>query len=316
MAGSSGAIRAGKAFVELFADNSQLSKGLNEASGMIKSWGASIAAVGAGIAAAGLAAIAFFGSAAKTFADVSSELHDLSERTSLSVESLGERGFAAEVSGASLQDLSTGILRMQRFLTQAAGGNAVAIATLKKLGFTVDELKDLDADEQFQLLGKSIDGMANSAERGSTSMTVLGRGGARLLPMIKNMDALRDRAREMGIVLGKEDVEAGFALHKAFKEVEAVTKGVWTQIGAALAPALTELATNLAAAIAWVVRFVKENRPLVVLAAQIAAGLVVLGAALVAVGVGVVAAGAVLGGLTAVVSAVIAVISALWPALP
>jgi hypothetical protein len=55
MEGKSGAIRAGRAFVELFADGSKLVRGLKSAAGKLKAFGSQVRNLGLGLMAAGSA---------------------------------------------------------------------------------------------------------------------------------------------------------------------------------------------------------------------------------------------------------------------
>src|SRR5580704_17777237 len=120
MAGA-GDIRAGKATVELFADNNALSRGLKAADAQLKSWGKSITKVGTSLAALGSASMAAdmakltaaFGAAVE-FGNIGAELEHMSQRTGIAVESLSLLKFAAEQSGIGLEDLETGIKRMQK----------------------------------------------------------------------------------------------------------------------------------------------------------------------------------------------------------
>jgi TP901 family phage tail tape measure protein len=67
MASTSGAIRAGRAFVELFADDSKLQRGLKRASRSLKTWGASAMRIGAAMTAASTAMLAPVAMATRTF---------------------------------------------------------------------------------------------------------------------------------------------------------------------------------------------------------------------------------------------------------
>jgi len=66
-AAAGGAIRAGRAFVELFTDQTKLERGLKQASGKLKRWGASIRGLGQQTMRAGLAATAPFALSAVVF---------------------------------------------------------------------------------------------------------------------------------------------------------------------------------------------------------------------------------------------------------
>ncbi len=98
MAAASG-IRAGAAYVELFVRDGRLVKGLNAASARLEAFGASITALGARLAGLGVTLALPFLGAAKLFADMGSDMLDMSQRTGVAVEALSELRYAAEQSG-------------------------------------------------------------------------------------------------------------------------------------------------------------------------------------------------------------------------
>jgi hypothetical protein len=108
------AIRAGRAFVEIFAEDSQMQRVLARVSVRLTAFGQGLAKIGAGLAGVGTAVVTPFLTAAKVFADVGSELVDMSQRTGASVEALSELAFAADQTGTSLSSLETGIKFLQK----------------------------------------------------------------------------------------------------------------------------------------------------------------------------------------------------------
>jgi hypothetical protein len=127
MAADAGAIRAGKAFVEIFADDSKLVQGLRSAQQKLQQWGTRIAAVGA----AGVTAMLGM---AKSFATVGDEIQKGAIRTGLSAEALSSLAFAAEQSGASLQAVQTGFKGLSNFMLNAERGAKESTDTLRDLG--------------------------------------------------------------------------------------------------------------------------------------------------------------------------------------
>jgi len=122
----SGAIRAGRAFVELFADDSKLVRGLHRAEMKLKAWGQSVRDLGLKMAAVGAAVATPLLGAAKAFASVGDTLVHVSERTGISVEALSELSFAADQCGVDMEGLETGIRKMQRTVFEAAKGSKSA----------------------------------------------------------------------------------------------------------------------------------------------------------------------------------------------
>ena len=83
---SSGTIRAGRAFVELFADDSKLVRGLKAAQAKLKAFGASVRAMGTKMMGLGAAVVAPMVGAAKVFASMGDSMAKMSARTGISVE--------------------------------------------------------------------------------------------------------------------------------------------------------------------------------------------------------------------------------------
>ena len=120
MPGGTGAIRAGRAFVELFADDSKLVRGLKRAAAKLQAFGASVRNMGLKLAALGAAVVTPLLASTKVFAKMGDDLAKMAARTGFSVETLSELGFAADLGGASMADLEKSIRRMQASIVDAA----------------------------------------------------------------------------------------------------------------------------------------------------------------------------------------------------
>lgn len=134
MAATSGAIRAGRAFIEIMGDDSKLQQTLKGVQTRLKNFGASIAATGGALIGAGSAIVAPLVGAAVAFAKAGAELDDAAGRTGVSASKLQELAFAAEQSGASLTDVEAGLRGMAKFSKQVADGGEGATKTLDELG--------------------------------------------------------------------------------------------------------------------------------------------------------------------------------------
>lgn len=160
---SASAVRAGRAFVEIFAKDN-LSKELDRIGGKLKSFGASITRIGAATAAAGAAAIAPLIGMGLAFAKSGDELTKASDRTGVAVDQIASLKYAAEQSGSSLDDLQGSLLRMQKVIAAAASGNKAAVESLNQLGLSLEQLQGLSPDEQFRLIAESISKVGEAAQ--------------------------------------------------------------------------------------------------------------------------------------------------------
>ncbi len=134
---------------------------------------------------------------------------------------------------------------MQKFLASAAEGSAGATESLSALGLTVADLQGLNPDQQFERVADRISKIRDPALRTAAAMEVFGKTGTELLPMMQNgaagIQALRQEARDLGIVMSTEDAQSAAAFGDALDQLWAVLKSGVFAIGSALAPMLTEL---------------------------------------------------------------------------
>ncbi len=307
MAGA-GAIRAGAAYVEFFANDSKLIRGMRRIDKNLQSWGKQVTAVGSAVAAAGMAVLSPLSVAAGIFADMGSQLNDMSMRTGASVEALSSLGFAATQSGAMMEDVETGLKKMSKLLFAAATGNHEATVTLNRLGLSLDNLAKLAPEDQFRLIASRIASIQNPTQRAAMAMQVFGKTGTALLPMIAELGALEARARSLGLIMSTEDAQAADKLGDAWGELKAVGKALVFQVGAALAPMLTNLITKAAETGAAFIQWVRDNRELIMTIAKIAGIVVAVGAGIAVLGGIVYVVGAAFGVLATIVAGVAAVV--------
>jgi hypothetical protein len=118
-------IRAGRAFVELFADDSKLVRGLRRAEKKLKAFGDSIRNFGLKLAGLGTAMLTPMLGAAKAFSSMGDQVAKMAKRTGLSVEALSELRFVASQTGTEFESLEMGFRPMQRRVGRA--GNRILI---------------------------------------------------------------------------------------------------------------------------------------------------------------------------------------------
>lgn len=271
-------IRAGKAFVEVYADKTRLDRGLRTISADLKTFGAGVSALGRKFMLLGLGIVGPLLAATKHFMTVGGQLMEMSERTGISTNALSELGFAAEQSGASMETLETGVKRMQKAIMAAKDGPLAG-------------MKGMAPEEQFMAIADSIAAIPDPTARAAKALSIFGRGGTVLIPMLGNVRALRAEAVRLGLSMGPEQAEAGHRLEKAWNAMKRSVGAISVAIGSALAPALTGLATKFTQSVGTVRKWVGDHKALIVtiFAAGVAAiatgaGLIVLGKAITLVG--------------------------------
>ena len=283
------AIRAGRAFVELFADGRNLNAGLEQAERRLAEFSRHVVALGAKISAAGAAITAPILAAAKAFADAGDAIHKAAGRTGMAAESLSALAHAAGQSGTSIEAVEAAVQRLQRTVTDAADGSKSAADALAAVGLSADRLRGLTPEDQLMVMADAIRGIDDPAEKAARAIAIFGRRGAQLIPLLdegsEGMRALMEEAKRLGLVMDDEAAEAAAAMTDALGRLQGSLAGLRNAIGQAVLPMLQELTRYLTDAVGWA-RELAATHP------EIARWSLVVGGAITAVGTAMLATGA------------------------
>ncbi|HEX5032859.1 MAG TPA: phage tail tape measure protein, partial [bacterium] len=249
-------IEAGRAYITLYLKNSALMKGLRSIRDEMQSLGSGIMRIGGTLAAAGASILAPLGGAVSHFASFGSELNDMSARTGEAVGSLAELKFAAEQTGAGIEDVEKAIIKQ------------------KKNGSLLT----------FDQMAAKIAAVQDPAERVRMAIEAWGKSGTKILPMVDSLQALRQEARDLGLVPTEEAIGMADAIGDALDKVKSVISATIFEVGAALAPMLLPALETVKNIAGWFNRWAKENGSVIRTVAMIGAGLVVAGGVIAAIG--------------------------------
>src|SRR6185436_16653202 len=121
--------------------------------------------------------------------DAASHIEDLSRKLDVSHEAIQRWGFAAELSGASIDDVSASIAFMNKTL---AGGSNSTIDALTRAGLSFQQVRDLSPEDAFDVITEAIKNIQDPMEQARVATELFGKGAATILP------AIRDGFREVG----------------------------------------------------------------------------------------------------------------------
>jgi hypothetical protein len=316
---TSNAIRAGRAFVELFADTSKLDRALKQVGRKFSAFGTMLSGWGKAMAGAGAAIIAPMLIATKLTGEMGEKFGNMAQRTGASVEALTGLAYVASQTGTSIETVENGIRKMQKSLEDAAGGSKEASDALAELGMSAQDLQGLSPDEQFKKLGDAIGKLPSPSQRAAVAMKIFGKTGTELLPMFAQgadgINGLIDRAKELGLVLSGQDIAAAGAFNDKMDEMWQVVRAAGFAIGSALLPVLTTTINVVEKALAIVINWVKAHKEAVVWTLAVGAGLLALGAAFYVAGTAIVFAVSVIGAVGSALATVWAAITAIGGAI-
>lgn len=324
MAGNASGIRAGRAYVEMGA-NDKLTAALEAAKKKLQEFGASVQQVGTSIRDAGLK-IAAFGAAAvggaaaavAAYTKIAGDFADIAAQTGLSVELLSEMETAVKDAGGTVEGFAKSAVKMQKALVDAANGGKETGETFARLGLDVSKLMAMTPDQQFVAIADAISKVQNPSERLAITLSIFGKSAAQLMPVLAGgaagIQQMRAEAQRLGLSFTTQTAVAADALGTQMEILKDQTLRVAVAIGEALAPAASEVVAVLQGAVGTIINWIKQNKDAVLTVAAWGAGLLATGAVIASIGIAIVALGAVISGLGTIIGALAAVVGFLTAA--
>lgn len=176
----------------LFFDGKRWKAGLEQARAEAKAFGKGLpAAIGIGNIAKGLAgaftATAAIG-AAKRLIDNADRLQKAAQSVGLSSNEFSKLAFAADMSGLSVEQLTTGVSQFSRVLSEAAagrGGQGIFEA-LDRLGISAEKFSSLGVVDQFKELSRALSGREINTQTLADLQALFGESGRRFVPLFQS----------------------------------------------------------------------------------------------------------------------------------
>lgn len=186
----------------------------------------------------------------KSAFDTASQLADTSTRVGIGVEALQELDYAAKQSGVSAGGLERALEGFTQRLGDARNGTGSLAGALKNVDVAL--LRNIQTagstEEALDLVFEALANTSSEADRAALANAAFGKSGLELLPMLKDgtagLEAMRQRARDLGIVLGEDMVRSGADAGNAVGELGQVIKGNLNRVLIEAAPLIKD-ATGL-----------------------------------------------------------------------
>lgn len=305
MGSKSSDVVAGGASVRVGGDDSPFRGMLTSAEKRLKAFGANAMSIGAQLSGLGIGLAVGLVGAAKSFADTGSMLDDMAQRTGDTAENLSAIGYAAQMSGSSIETLEGGLSKMSGTIAGAIAGEKTAVKLLSDLGLKASDLNGKLPTDQLQIFAEKISQISNNDTKIDMVKAIFGKSGTQLIPLLNSgadgIEELRKEAERLGLVMSTEDAQAAASFGDALDNLTGSAGSIITKIGGALAPALTGIANYLTDAVASISKFIGENKALVSGIGVATVAVIAAGAAIVGIGAVSYVAGAGLAALSAVI---------------
>lgn len=311
--GGASAIRAGRAFVELFAEDSKLQRALGSWKSRLQSFAGVAVKIGASMLAGGAALLAPLTAAVGTIQDLAKQ-DTIARAFGLTTEAFTGIAGVAKSAGEDTREFIESLVTLGKVASEGAvGKGGVAADFFSELNLNAKEFAALKPDEQFFKFFSAVRQVEDPLRRVRLLMVAFGEdGGKYLLPLLDKSDVeLRGMAK--GFAVTSEEAKAATQASRAYAGIVTVLDQTWQAFAAAVAPALAEVFSLAKDLLSPLRDWIKQNAALVAGIVAVTAALTIGGAAFLAIGGMLSLAATAVGGfaasLAAIKVAVLAVVS-------
>lgn len=201
----------------------------------------------------------------KSTADYAGDMYDMARGTGMGVEAFQKLAYAGRMSGVETEKLSASLVKFDRMVAEAAGGNKTYMQTFEDLGIKIKDStgKLRQPNEIFEDVADIFHNTEDGIGKTALAVELFGKSGADLIPMLNDgkdgLKAFYAEAERLGLVLSDEAIAKGDAFSDQLEQIGLQIKGAKLQLGTALIPALSAAAKKISEVIDKITRWIQEN---------------------------------------------------------
>lgn len=206
------------------------------------------ARAGAVLGAAAAAAVATIGTMVAMQITAADTAGEMAERMAVSAEWITGMGYAAKMSGTDVQTLERGLGTLSTTMAKAAGGSQEQQLVFQAIGLSATDAagKLRPLDEMLPAIADKFRSYRDGPEEAALATRLFGDAGRQLLPLLNQgsagMTELRERAAELGIVIGSETAAQAGELNDRIDDLTGRAGGLAQQLAAGMLPSLIQSA--------------------------------------------------------------------------
>lgn len=187
---------------------------------------------------------------AKSGLELADNLGKTQQKTQLSADTLSAWSFAARYADVEQEALSKGLVKFTKSMDDYDKGATKARGSVKDLFGDKNALQGLTMDQRLQKIMQRMVELGPSAMRTGAAITLFGKAGADLLPVMdelgaQGLDVLRERAKKLGLTFDDDALKAAENLNRSLITMKAEAQGMATQFLMGLAPNLANAANAI-----------------------------------------------------------------------
>ena len=172
-----------------------------------------------------------------------------SDKLGIPTEKLAALGHAAEQTGISTNNMTTGLQRMTRRIAEAGQGTGTAVKALGDLGISIDDIVALSPDEQFLMIADAMENIKGQSDKVKLAFKLFDTEGVDLINTMNGgseavLKLMKD-AENLGLTFTREEAEMVEASRDATDRMKKVFTGLFNSITIQLAPFVEQWANSM-----------------------------------------------------------------------
>jgi hypothetical protein len=183
------------------------------------------------------------------------EMEKASLRTGVGAGTFSELAGAAKLADVQVGTLSKGMRNLLINVSEASSGSKSAIATFGALGLKVEEIANIPADKQLEVIAERLTSLKDPADRARAGSELFGKAWEELAPFMLNgaagIRAAREEITKLGGALTDEQIRQLADADEAVKKLDAAWTGLARTLTVAAAPALTATFQAIQNGVTW-----------------------------------------------------------------
>lgn len=202
-------------------------------------------AIGAAVTAsiAGVTALSkSFYNASKATAEYGDHIDKMSQKLGISTDAYQEWDFIAQHSGTDMDSLKNSMVK----LANAAENGSDAFT---ELGISAEEAQGMSREELWNRTITALTGVTDETKRAQLAQDLFGKGatemGALLNTSAEDIEAMRQQAHDLGIVMDEEDVKAAAAFQDSLQNLTQSFGGLKNKLMSEFLPGITSIMDGL-----------------------------------------------------------------------
>lgn len=203
--------------------------------------GASVVAIGAAVVASGKK----IADMAVSVSSAGDEIDKQSQKLGLSAENYQALDYALQKSGASIDNISKGMININTTLANAENGVEGAGKQFDALGVSLKNADGSMRSSEEVLLDSinALSQMENETQRNAIAQKIFGKSAKELTPLLNSgadgISALMQEAKDYGIVMSDEAVSASATFDDSLTKMQGTITGLKNNMIGSLLPSLT-----------------------------------------------------------------------------